>query len=327
MPSGLRQQAGQLSWFAREMADADTRRRVKAARSGIHLPTLPPSRRRSGEVWGVTMVRNEQDIVGQCLRHLLGQGVDHLLVADNLSDDDTPAILAELAASDRRVHLARDIEPAYFQAEKMTYLARAAQRAGADWIVPFDADEFWFAEVGSLGEFFARATADPSTPQTIRALIHDTIPTGSSTVAPTRATYIMDSTPTPPGKVAYRAHRLAMLMMGNHGVKRVGGIGGGLRIGHLLYRSPEQIARKARQGAEAVARAEGPDYVGAHWRALDALDREHIEEVWSQIQRGEPRHDLFYWAIGPMVRTTPLQWYTWDPDKELGEGRPDLVPR
>ena len=327
MTSGLRQEAGQLSWFAREMADVATVRRVVAARRGIQLPDLPRSRRRPGEVWGVTMVRNEQDIVVPCLKHLLAQGVDHLLVADNLSDDDTPALLEQLAASDRRIHLARDIEPAYFQAEKMTHLARSAQRAGADWIIPFDADEFWFAEEGSLREFFVRATADPSTPKTIRALLHDTIPTETTAVPPTQATYVMDSTWTPPGKVAYRAHRLALLTMGNHGVKRVGGLGSGLRIAHLLYRSPEQIARKARKGAEAVARANGPDYVGAHWRALDALDADHIEAVWSQMQRGEPRHDLFYWAIGPMVRSTPLQWSTWDPDNELGEARPDLVPR
>lgn len=327
MQPQLRLEAGQLSWFIREMSDADVLRRVRAARRGLQLPSLPRSRRQRGEVWGVTMVKNEQDIIGSCLRHLVEQGVDHLLIADNMSDDETPAILAELAASNPRIHLARDIEPAYYQSEKMTRLARAAQSAGADWIIPFDADEFWFSEEGSLAEFFERATADTNRPPAVRALLHDTIPTGSPDVSPEDQTYVMDSTPTPPGKVAFKAHRLAMMIMGNHGVKLVGGIAPGLRIAHLLYRSPEQIARKARQGVAAVDEANGPDYVGAHWRALDALDDEHIARVWEGMQRGEPQHDLFYWAIGPMVPTRTLQWQTWDPDHELGEGRPDLVPR
>jgi hypothetical protein len=56
--------------------------------------------------------------------------------------------LGRARCRDSRVHVVTDREPAYFQAAKMTRLARAAARAGADWVVPFDADELWFADRG-----------------------------------------------------------------------------------------------------------------------------------------------------------------------------------
>lgn len=42
-------------------------------------------RRHSGEVWGVSIVRDEVDVVGLTVRHLLDQGVSRILVADNCS--------------------------------------------------------------------------------------------------------------------------------------------------------------------------------------------------------------------------------------------------
>ena len=64
----------------------------------------------------------------------------------------TREFLLNLASRDPRIHVALDEEPAYHQSEKMTWLAHCAWRAGADWIVPFDADEFWFAPGRSVAE-------------------------------------------------------------------------------------------------------------------------------------------------------------------------------
>ena len=75
-----------------------------------------------------------------------------MLIADNGSTDETPLLLAELAKR-YRVHVALDREAGHYQGVKMTILSDWARRAGADWIVPFDADEFWFAPEGTLGDF------------------------------------------------------------------------------------------------------------------------------------------------------------------------------
>ncbi len=85
---------------------------------------------------------------GDTVQHLLDQGVAGILVADNGSVDGTAQVIRGL--NDARVYLVDDREPAFFQAAKLTELARRAAGAGADWIVPFDGDEFWFGLEGSL---------------------------------------------------------------------------------------------------------------------------------------------------------------------------------
>jgi hypothetical protein len=318
----LREELGQVSWSTREIAHREALRQAARARRGIGLSELGRARRRAGEVWAVSMVKDEADVIGLTVNHLLAQGVDRLLIADNLSRDETRPILDDLARRDSRVHVVTDREPAYFQAAKMTRLARAAARAGADWVVPFDADELWFADRGSVAERLrAIAAADPhdSTTGVVRARVHDTIPTGGPAPDPTTATCVLDATPTPPGKVAIRAHRLMGVVVGNHGAQRVGRTVDGLCIAHLQYRSEAQVERKARQGLAAVQLADAPDYVGVHWSALAGLTMAAVAEAWAGMQRGEPQPEVHYFANGPMVRVQPQAWTTWDPDRVVAD--------
>jgi hypothetical protein len=93
-------------------------------------------------LWGVAMVRNEADIVEAFVRHALGV-LDGLIVADHVSSDATPAILAALC--DERLPLVvKHIGHAgYLQSETMTALAREAFGAHrADAVFALDADEF-----------------------------------------------------------------------------------------------------------------------------------------------------------------------------------------
>ena len=80
----------------------------------------------------ITMVRDEADIIDWTLDHLLNQGIDHIIVADNLSVDETGWKLAALANTGR-VTVLQDDEPGYYQDEKMTRLAHMAA-------IDFDAD-------------------------------------------------------------------------------------------------------------------------------------------------------------------------------------------
>jgi hypothetical protein len=312
----LREELGQISWSAKEIANLAAIRQFRRARAGIKLSGIRRSRRRRGEIWAVSMVRDEADVIEMTVAHLFAQGVDHVLVADNLSEDGTRDLLVEMSRRDQRVHVVDDTEPAYFQAAKMTRLARAAARAGADWVVPFDADELWFADEGTLAAKLRAIAAESagSTVGVVKAALHDTIPTGGPSPAITSAECVMDSTPTPPGKVAIRAHRLMGVVVGNHGAKRVGRTVDGLRIAHLQYRSEAQVERKARQGLQAVLLADAPEYVGVHWSALAELTPEAITATWAGMQRGEPHPEVHYFAKGPMVTVRPQAWAGWDPD-------------
>jgi D-serine deaminase-like pyridoxal phosphate-dependent protein len=99
-----------------------------------------------GPIWAVTMVRNEADVVEETIINLIDQGVDVILVADHLSTDTTSAALAELSTR-YPVHVVRDTAEPFWQADKVTRLARMATTRGAAWIVPFDADEIWRSAV------------------------------------------------------------------------------------------------------------------------------------------------------------------------------------
>ncbi len=97
---------------------------------------------------GVSIVRNEADILELTIRHHLREGLELLLIADNDSDDGTRDVLRSCAARDPRVHWTRDGAGTFHQAQTVTGLAREAFSRGARWIVPFDADEFWHAPGG-----------------------------------------------------------------------------------------------------------------------------------------------------------------------------------
>ena len=110
------------------------------------------------KVFGVTLVRSEADIIALTLRYHLQLGLDSVLVLDNASSDGTDKILEQLAREDDRIRWSRH-EGEFQQAELTTGLAREAFRAGADWIVPFDADEFWYAPHRAFREILADSKA------------------------------------------------------------------------------------------------------------------------------------------------------------------------
>ena len=100
------------------------------------------------KIFGVMMVRNEADVLRVNVLHHFDQGVDYFLVVDNGSRDGTDGVLQELSRSGRLGWI-RDPGP-YHQSEITTELAREAFRRGADWVVPIDADEFWWAPGGNF---------------------------------------------------------------------------------------------------------------------------------------------------------------------------------
>jgi glycosyltransferase involved in cell wall biosynthesis len=109
----------------------------------------------------VLLVRDEVDIVRLCVLHHLAAGCERILVLDNGSSDGTQTVLRRLAA---RVPISWSSDPGEFrQDELVTGLAQEATRAGADWILPLDADEFWVAPGG-----LAAALDRPSQPGALK---------------------------------------------------------------------------------------------------------------------------------------------------------------
>ena len=95
------------------------------------------------------LVRDEADLVEEMARYHLARGVDLVLVTDHRSTDGTSEILEQLGTT-ARVGAARGVG-GLRQSDWVTRMSRlAASEHGADWVIPSDADEFWWPRDGSL---------------------------------------------------------------------------------------------------------------------------------------------------------------------------------
>ena len=102
--------------------------------------------RSSPRVFGLMVVRDAVDLVRVNALHHFEAGLERLLVIDNGSRDGTGELLRELALE---LPLEVESDPGPFrQADLTNRLAFEARHAGADWVLPIDADEFFVAEAG-----------------------------------------------------------------------------------------------------------------------------------------------------------------------------------
>lgn len=244
------------------------------------MEPLPAELRGAGGIWAVGIVRDEADIVGTVVANLIAQGVERVVVADNGSTDGTGAVLAR-CARDMPVTVLADRLVGYYQAEKTTLLARAAARAGAGWVLPFDADEVWRAPGSTLADWLTACDA-----AVVQAPVYNHLPTEDDAVAvvdPVARLRWRKEAPNRLHKVVFRAHPRARLEQGNHGVARRGRRVPGLEVRHYPYRSFEQFVRKVRQGSAAYAATDLPAEMGKHWRGLGGGDDEELAGAWRSL--------------------------------------------
>ena len=315
--SAIRTELGQISYSCKQRASVSAvADQIKASRGFITVTRMPTFASTRGSVWGIALVKNELDVLPYVVEHLLAQGVDYLLIADNLSDDGTFEYLVDLANRDSRIIVLRDSTVAYLQSEKMTHLAFLAWSRGARWVVPFDADEFWYAQDGTLKDFFLHCPDF-----VVYAHLHHTVPTQDSPFDLINTELMMDSANSFPGKIAFRAHPLAVVVRGNHDVARLGSRSTGLDIVHLIYRGKDQIRRKFAQGFEGAEQT-GRDtsIITPHWAAGAGLTYQDIADVWKKIVAGKPEPRIHFKAEGPMRTGRFLRAKTWQGVVDMMQG-------
>jgi hypothetical protein len=253
-------------------------------------------------VVAVSMVKNEADIIGPIVAHMLTQ-VDHVIVADNGSTDGTRGILDGLP-----ITVLDDPEPAYYQDRKMTRLAQLARtRFGADWVIPFDADEWWTARSGTIKD---QCEASDGV-QMLTAVTFDHVATGDDDPSESDPTRRLGWRRRRPGPVQGPKHKVAVTVtenlrihMGNHGADfgfKPRALTGRLMIRHFPYRSVEQFIAKARQGSAALAATDLPEYIGQHWRDYGRLSDAQLAAVFAEhFHADDPwtRSDLIFDPVG-----------------------------
>lgn len=241
--------------------------------------------------FGIAVVRDEADCITGTLRHIADE-VDQLIVADNGSTDGTRDILDDLS-SKLPLTVIDDPDPAYYQSRKMSALAERAAGQGATWIVPFDADEIWYARGGRLREVLP--ALPPANVATAALTNHYSTAVDPAESDPFRRMTWRAREPLALPKVAFRWEPDATIHQGNHGVTLPLGqtAVAALEIRHFPYRSATQFVVKARNGAAAYRATDLPETEGAHWRTYgDILDRRG-EEGLAEVYR------THFWYLSP----------------------------
>lgn len=237
-------------------------------------------------VFAIAMVRDEADIIEQTVRNMLTQ-VHEVIVADNGSTDGTREILEQLP-----VQVIDDPEVGYYQSRKMTALAARAAQQGANWVIPFDADEWWMSPFGRIADILKEHPQAATAP----ALVYDHVATGqdANIADPVQRIEWRRTEPLELPKVAARAALPVTIEQGNHGAAYpTVNLDGQLIVRHFPYRSVEQFVRKTRNGAAAYAASDLPDHYGAHWRQWGDILNTQGEDAVAAIFRE------WYWTADP----------------------------
>lgn len=252
---------------------------------------------------GLCMVRNGADVVAPVVRHMARQ-LDRVVVMNNLSDDGTDEILADLADELANVEWSDDVDPAHRQSAKMSAWADELRlETGADWLVPFDVDEVWYSPFGRIADILDEL---PAHVFTATALLYDHVATSADPAEPDPTLRLgwRRRDPGPFPKVACRLAPGLTVEEGNHGAHYGDGrwpdpvsVDRRLIVRHFPYRSAEQMAEKARIGAAALRAAGLPEHIGQHWHDYDRLGPDLLREVFAEhfyADRPDRRSDLIY---------------------------------
>lgn len=252
--------------------------------------TLPDEAEKLAIFVAVATVRNEADIIEASIRHQLAEGAAMVLVCDGRSGDGTRDILQDLKEETGGRVLWYDDDKDYHDQPYWTdAMASIAEDKGAQWVVPFDADELHYA-------------AEPD--QTLAdalALVPDDIDAVTFAMYQHLDWWWRLKLPKPMRKVAWRTGREIKATPGNHGLRRdddprgehVIVKHGMLLLREIQYRGFEHFCRKIEE-RNATIDPSFPPEIGFHHKQYAGKDRAELLQDWKE-------YEAFPWLWDPVV--------------------------
>ena len=224
---------------------------------------------------GICSVRNEVGIVGSSLRHLLEQGIDHVIVSDANSTDGTRDLLWSFGDA---VTVYTDDSFPFIQEAEMTFLASKAGEMGTEWVVPFDADEFPYAVDGGTVAEALRSVPAGVAKLFMRVYRHHDWD---------RREVEFET----PRKVVFRWTEGATLTPGQHDVSVYPeGSPDLLAVRELKYRDFDHFRAKIAAHLETMRPEWGPGYA-AHVQQFRGVDDDAMRRAWATMMAVPTTHD------------------------------------
>lgn len=235
------------------------------------------------------LVRDEADIIDAHLAYHLNLGVDFVIATDHDSQDGTTEIL-ETYARDGYVRRTPE-RGAMREVEWRTRMARLAfVEHSADWVINADADQFWWPRGGDLRDILR---AIPTRFGAIRAFDRVFIPRPDDGAHfAERMTHRMSapaainapvSTYRPLARVIHRGDPGVTVSLGNHAISgtQLAALQNWhpIEVLHFPWRSPAQMARKARHFVDAGSRHATVYHSEAHRAVMEQRLQDHYASL------------------------------------------------
>lgn len=263
------------------------------------------------KVFAICQICNEEDIIQYTVSHLLEQGIDTVIVNENLSDDTTWDKLQELRQKyGDRLIAQKDLSEPFYQSEKLTNLAQQAVSMGARWVIPVDGDELFVCT--DPYKTLAQEIMDCVWPViAVNLLNHFETGRDEQDINPYKRMVWRHPDANPLDKMICRYEPGMVIDRGNHRI--IGKYGciapmrKNIHVRHLSARSADHFVRKHVGNALRLeAAVNEPADVGAHCRQYKECYVKHGAEILK-----EHYYRNFHW-------TDPTNFLIYDPPPYKG---------
>jgi len=249
------------------------------------------------------LCRDEEDIIEENILFHLSQGIDHLIITDNGSNDATVPIIQKFCKTGK-VRLIHEESQTHDQALWVSRMAAIASNDyHADWLIHADADEFWMPRSGSCRDILGSLGTEV---RAISVSRYNFPPLDSPHSEADQPFYKRQTIREVisrnslgqrlPPKICHRVAGEMWIDDGNHSVYLDRHLAPAadcseIEILHYPARSLNQYTRKIRNGAEALERNERINRnIGGTWRAHYAQlnSKGTLIEEYSAMKLQEP---------------------------------------